>query len=87
LVEGTGRFVGDHATPPPQPATAAGEDGVTLNLVSVPVQQAASTILADILGVKYTIDPKIDGRVTIQTPAPVARSTAIDLFQSALRTN
>lgn len=60
---------------------------MTLNLVNVPAPQAAKTILGDILGVKYTIDPKVDGKVTIQTPNPVARSAAIDLFQSALRSS
>jgi general secretion pathway protein D len=87
LVEGTGRFVGDSASASQQSSTASSEDGVTLNLVNVPVQQAANTILSDIIGVKYTIDPKIDGRVTIQTPAPVAKLAAVDLFQSALRAN
>ena len=87
LVEGTARFVGDSAAAAQRSAAEAGEDGVTLNLVNVPVAQAANTILADILGVKYTVDPKVDGRVTIQTPTPVARTAVIDLFQSALRGN
>jgi general secretion pathway protein D len=53
--------------------------------VSAP--QAAKTILGDILAVKYTVDPGIEGKITIQTPKPVARSTVIDLFQAALRAN
>jgi general secretion pathway protein D len=83
---GTGRFVGD----PPSASQRASEDadeGVTLNLVNVSVPQAAKTILSDVLAVKYTIDPGIEGKVTIQTPKPVARSAAVDLFQSALRSN
>ena len=34
---------------------------------------------------RYTVDP--DGRMTIQTPSPVTKSAAIDLFQSALAAN
>ena len=41
----------------------------------VPVAQAAKTVLSDILAVKYTVDPGIDGKVTIQTPKPVARTS------------
>lgn len=63
------------------------EEGVTLNLVNVPAAQAAKTILGDILKVRYTVDPKIEGRITIQTLAPVAKAAAMDLFQAALRSN
>lgn len=85
FLEGTGRFVGDPQ--PRQAAAEASEDGVTLNLVNVPAPQAAKTILGDILAVRYTVDPGIEGKVTIQTPHPVTKSTAVDLFQSALRAN
>ncbi len=84
--EGTGRFVGD-PHPARQTAPGAGEDGVTLNLVNVPAPQAAKTILGDILAVRYTVDPGIEGKITIQTPRPVTKSAAVDLFQSALRAN
>ncbi|MGJ4961324.1 type II secretion system secretin GspD [Bradyrhizobium sp. HKCCYLRH3061] len=87
MIEGTGRFVGE----PPIGAVPRGTedvaDGVTINLVGVPAPQAAKTVLGDILGVKYTVDPGIDGRITIQTPRPVARAAVIDLFQAALRAN
>ena len=86
FLEGTGRFVGE-----PQPARPAApdanDDGVTLNLVNVPAPQAAKTILGDILAVRYTVDPGVEGKITIQTPRPVTKSTAVDLFQSALRAN
>lgn len=85
VVKGTGRFVGERRSESEQHAGDQSEDGVTLNLVNVPAPQAAKTILGDILGVKYTIDPKVDGKITIQTPNPVAKSTAVDLFQAALR--
>jgi general secretion pathway protein D len=87
VIEGSGRFVGEPATGsisrPPEDAA----DGVTLNLVNVPAPQAAKTILGDILLVRYTVDPGIEGKITIQTPKPVAKSAVIDLFQAALRSN
>lgn len=84
-IEGTGRFIGE---PPPRPAKEAnGGDGITLNLVKVPTPQAAKTVLGDIFSIDYTIDPSIDGEVTIQTPDPVTKETAMDLFEAALRAN
>jgi general secretion pathway protein D len=85
FLEGTGRFVGDPQ--PHQAAPEAGTDGVTLNLVNMPAPQAAKTILGDILAVRYTVDPGVEGKITIQTPRPVTKATAVDLFQSALRAN
>jgi general secretion pathway protein D len=85
-VLGSGRFIGE----PPQTKVAAAEevkDGVTINLVNVPIPQAAKSILSDTLAVKYTIDPGIEGKVTIQTPKPIDKSALVDLFQSALRSN
>jgi general secretion pathway protein D len=86
FLNGTGRFIGD----PPSTALSPpdkSESTVTLNLVGVSVPQAAKAVLGDIYGVKYTVDPGIEGKVTIQTPQPIPRSSVIDLFQTALRSN
>jgi general secretion pathway protein D len=87
IIEGSGRFVGDPPTGSIGKSPEDAADGVTLNLVNVPAPQAAKTILGDILSVKYTVDPNIEGKITIQTPKPVARSAVIDLFQAALQSN
>jgi general secretion pathway protein D len=87
VIEGSGRFVGEPATGSVSRSQEDVADGVTINLVNVPAPQAAKTILGDILSVKYTVDPGIEGKITIQTPKPVARSAVIDLFQAALRSN
>jgi len=87
FVEGSGRFIGEAPAGATKPSGDPREDGVTLNLVNVPAPQAAKTILGDILAVKYTVDPGIEGRVTIQTPKPIARAAVVDLFQAALRAN
>jgi general secretion pathway protein D len=87
VIEGSGRFVGEPPTGSLSGAPDDVADGLTINLVNVPAPQAAKTILGDILSVKYTVDPGIEGKITIQTPRPVARSSVIDLFQSALRAN
>jgi general secretion pathway protein D len=87
VLEGSGRFIGEPPVGSAKSAADSADDGVTLNLVNVPAPQAAKTLLGDILGVRYTVDPGIEGKVTIQTPKPVARAAVIDLFQAALRSN
>jgi general secretion pathway protein D len=65
--------------------SGAGSDGnVVLNLSSVPLQQAAKTVLGDMVGVNYVVDPRVDGVVTVQTTRPVSKADALELFQAAL---
>jgi general secretion pathway protein D len=87
LIEGSGRFVGEPPTGAIGRPTDEVSDGVTLNLVNVPAPQAAKTVLGDILAARYTVDPGIEGKITIQTPKPVSRLAVLDLFQAALRAN
>jgi general secretion pathway protein D len=87
IIEGSGRFIGEPSRGAINPSSEDVADGVTLNLVNVPAPQAAKTILGDILGVRYTVDPGIEGKIMIQTPKPVSKSAVIDLFQAALRSN
>jgi general secretion pathway protein D len=63
----------------------AGEEGVTLNLVNLPIAEAAKIVLGEIEGVDYVVDPKLDGKVTAHTSHPISKREALDLFQSALR--
>jgi general secretion pathway protein D len=76
VIEGTGRFVGEPPTGSLPPGGEAADGDVTVNLVDVPVAQAAKTILSDIFNVRYTIEPTIKGKMTIQTPTPVTREAA-----------
>jgi general secretion pathway protein D len=86
-VTGTGVFVGQPSASEPKSAADGPAQGVTLNLMNVPTAQAAKTILGDVLGVRYTLDPAVRGEVTIQTPRPVTKAAAVELFQTALRGN
>ncbi|UPK02416.1 type II secretion system secretin GspD [Bradyrhizobium sp. 170] len=63
----------------------AGPDGnVVLNLASVPLQQAAKTVLGDMIGVNYVVDPRVDGVISVQTTRPVSKAEAMEMFQTAL---
>jgi general secretion pathway protein D len=86
-VSGTGIFVGQPSSSEPKDKVDDPAQGVTLNLVNVPTAQAAKSVLGDMLRERYTIDPGVKGEITIQTPEPVSKSAAVDLFQAALRAN
>ena len=60
------------------------DGNVVLNLAGVPLQQAAKTVLGDLIGVNYVIDPRLEGVITVQTTRPVAKSEALEMFQVAL---
>ena len=57
---------------------------ITLNLQGVPVAQAARTVLGDIMGANYMVDPRLNGTVTVQTTQPITKAAALDLLQAAL---
>lgn len=78
---GSGSMIGGTAR-----RRAAGPDGnVVLNLASVPLQQAAKTVLGDMIGVNYVVDPRVDGVISVQTTRPVSKAEALEMFQTALK--
>jgi general secretion pathway protein D len=82
--EGTGTYVSARAPLIERGTTTSGSEGYTLNLVEAPIKAAAKNVLGDILKVSYTIDPRVQGTVSIQTSDPVDRDTLVDLFETSL---
>jgi general secretion pathway protein D len=54
-------------------------------MVGLPIAEAAKIVIGDMMGANFIVDPKFDAAVTIHTAHPVNKSTALSLFQSALR--
>jgi general secretion pathway protein D len=80
VLRGTDRFVGGE-----DPARAPLPGGmVSLNLVEVPLQEAAKAVLADTLGWGYSLDERAMGTITLQTGGPVPRDTLLAMFETAL---
>jgi general secretion pathway protein D len=80
VVRGTDRHVGGEA-----PAGAPLPGGmVNLNLVEVPLSEAAKAVLADTLGWGYSLDERAAGTITLQTGGPVTRDTLLSMFETAL---
>src|SRR3984957_11882759 len=67
----------------PQPASSG--NGFDLNFENTPVATVAKVVLGDILGVGYTIDPRVQGTVSLVSVRPVAKSDIVFVLESALR--
>jgi len=65
--------------------TSTGEPGVTLNLVNVPINQAAKTVLGEVLGLNFVVDDRVQGAISVQTTKPISKEALIDLFETVLR--
>ena len=66
-------------------ARSSGE-GYELNFENTPVTTVAKVILHDILGVGYTIDPRVQGTVSLASGRPVPKDDVLFVLESTLRT-
>ncbi len=78
-----GTKVTDIAENRPQPVASG--NGFELNFENTPVATVAKVVLGDILQTGYTIDPRVQGTVSLVSVRPVAKSDIIFVLESALR--
>nr|WP_246775307.1 type II secretion system secretin GspD [Bradyrhizobium diazoefficiens] len=81
-------YLSDDATP--QGGALAERDdgggsGYDLNFENAPVATVAKVILGDVLNVGYTIDPRVQGTVTLASVRPVPKADALYVLENALR--
>ena len=67
----------------PQPSSSG--NGFELNFENTPVATVAKVVLGDILGVGYTIDPRVQGTVSLVSVRPVPKSDIVFVLENALR--
>lgn len=65
-------------------ATEGGE-GFELNFENTPVTTVAKVVLGDILGVGYTIDPRVQGTISLASGRPVPKTDILFVLENALR--
>ncbi|HYG90385.1 MAG TPA: type II secretion system secretin GspD [Azospirillum sp.] len=86
LDRGTGVYVRPPAAPVREISqTPSGE--LSLNFVDTDIRDFTRTILGDVMQANYTIDPRIQGSVTVDTRRPVSRAYAMRLLESVLEIN
>src|SRR5262247_3820676 len=73
----------------PQPVTpaqrSASGEAYELNFENTPVTTVAKVVLSDIMGVGYTIDPRVQGTVSLASGRPVPKSDILFVLENALR--
>jgi general secretion pathway protein D len=91
IATGASYYGGDGGGDAAPAATAVGAqpadtgEGYDLNFENAPVTTVAKVILGDILSVGYTIDPRVQGTVTIASGRPVPKNDLILVLENALR--
>ena len=71
--------------PPPQPQPTTNGQGYELNFENAPIASVAKTVLGDILKIGYTIDPRVQGTISLASGRPVPKSDLLFVFETALR--
>jgi general secretion pathway protein D len=88
---GTRQFVsyGTEAQRPQITGAASTVDGsgYELNFENTPIATVTKVILGDILGVGYTIDPRVQGTITLASGRPISKNDVLFALESALRTS
>src|SRR6201996_2517684 len=68
-----------------RPQSSSSGSGFDLNFENTPVATVAKVVLGDILGVGYTIDPRVQGTVSLVSVRPVPKSDIVYVLENALR--
>jgi general secretion pathway protein D len=68
-----------------RPLPVASGNGYDLNFESAPVATVAKVVLGDIMQTGYTIDPRVQGTVSLVSVRPVPKSDIIFVLENALR--
>ncbi|MGC2644557.1 MAG: type II secretion system secretin GspD [Pseudolabrys sp.] len=71
--------------PQPQPQPTTNGQGYELNFENAPIASVAKTVLGDILKTGYTIDPRVQGAISLASGRPVPKSDLLFVFETALR--
>lgn len=67
--------------------SAEGDGDVTLNFVNANVREVVDAVLGQILHLNYTIDPKVQATITMQTSRPMKRDAVLPTFENVLQAN
>lgn len=67
-----------------QAQTARGGDPITLNFRDADIESVVGAF-GHLLGRTFIVDPRVRGKITLETPRPVSRQQAYQMLQSMLR--
>ena len=64
----------------------AGGAGIALNFERASIREVVKVVLGDILKETYTVEPGVEGEVTINSTDPIERDALIPTLESLLQT-
>ncbi len=70
-----------------RPVPMGARRSISLNFDDADVYQVVQTIFGDVLRVNYVVDPRVKGRVTFRSVAPIASDQVLPLMEVVLRIN
>ena len=70
-----------------RPVGDAPVSGITLKFDNAEIYEVAQTVLGDILRLDYVLDPSIQGRITLNTAAPVSMADVYNVLEGVLALN
>jgi general secretion pathway protein D len=82
---GTGALIKDAHRAAMTETTADGD--ITLNFSEATVRDVVDAVLGQILHVNYTIDPKVQATITVQTARPISREAVLPTLESVFQAN
>ena len=84
VIPGTGVFVKPSST---APAPGGGAKDILLNFEGADLREVVRVAMGDMLRENYTIDPKVNGTVTIHTSQAVSKAAVPAILETVLRMN
>lgn len=87
VVPGTGVTVGAAPARTHVAAASTGPGGISFNFVNADVREVLRDILGGQLHLNYTVDPKVQALITVQTGAPLPRDAVLAMLENVLQAN
>jgi general secretion pathway protein D len=80
-------YTGEEVSPVERVQTQpmANGQGYELNFENAPIASVAKAVLGDILKIGYTVDPRVQGTISLASGRPVPRADLLFVFETALR--
>jgi general secretion pathway protein D len=86
VLPGTGNFIDQRTASRPAPVAPTAPGEVTLNFEEADIRDVVKVVF-DTLKENYTIDPRVQGAVTVQTSRPLTKDLLLPTLETLLRMN
>jgi len=87
MYPGDGSFVDTEAASRNSWSSGGTEGDIVLNFEDSDIRDVVKTILGDMLGANYVVDPAVTGKVTLATSRPMNMSQVLPTLEALLRMN